>query len=174
MVSDLGGVILIVFVITAELGASYQQTLKVQFVIFFLTTVVFIPDARPVFSGNMGGTAPSCLKPSATRRGMIFQCNFIVIIYAVYCGCYECVMNVLWMCDEYVMNVFWMCHGCVMNVLWMCYGCVRDVLWMCEGCYGCIGDCYGCVKDVCVMDEWWIFYIYRVSCIVNGIVIVIL
>ena len=28
--------------------------------------------------------------------------------------------------------------------------------------------------DVCVMDEWWVFYIYCVSCIVNGIVIVIL
>ena len=29
------------------------------------------------------------------------------------------------------------------------------------------------VKDVCVMDEWWIFYIYCISCIVKGIVIVI-
>ena len=168
----------------------------------FLTTAVFIPDARPVFSLNVCGTAPSGLKPSAKRRGMIiFQCNVIVIMFAV---CYECVMNVLWMCYESVMSVMsvmrvlwecyecyeryesvmkvlwrcyegdmdvlWMCYGCVMGVLWVCYGCVMDVwgmLWMCE-------VCYGCVKDVCVMDEWWIFYIYCVSCIVNGIVIVIL
>ena len=163
MVSDLGGVILIVFVITAELGASYQQTLKVLFVIFFLTTVVFIPDARPVFSGNMGGTAPSCLKPSATRRGMIFQCNFIVIIYAVYCGCYECVMNVLWMCDECVMNVLWMCHGCAMNVLWMCYGCVRDVLGMCEGCVRDVMDALGIVMDVLRMYAWWMNDGYFIS-----------
>ena len=153
---------------------------------------MFIPDARPVFSGNVCGTAPSCLKPSATRRGMIiFQCNVIVIMFAVRYGCvmnvlwmcYECVMNVLWMCYESVMRalweryesvmkVLWKCYGCVMGVLWVCYGCVRYVmdvwgmLWMCE-------VCYGCVKDVCVMDEWWICYIYCVSCIVKGIVIVI-
>ena len=111
----------------------------------------------------MCGTAPSCLKPSATRRGMIFQCNVIVIMLWV---CYMCVMDVLWMCYESVsrvlwecyendMRVLWKCYESVMKVLWMCYGCVMDVwgmLWMCEG-------CYGCVKDVCVMDEWWIFYI---------------
>ena len=66
-----------------------------------------------------------------------------------------------------VMNVLWMCYESVMRVLWKCYENVLDVLWMCE-------VCYGCVKDVCVMDEWWVFYIYCVSCIVNGIVIVIL
>ena len=131
------------------------------YVIFFLTTVVFIPDARPVFSGNMGGTAPSCLKPSATRRGKIFQCNVIVIMFVV---CYECVVKVLWKCNESVMNVLWMCYECVMDGLWLCEGCVRDV-W---------GMDWGCVKDVCVMDECWIFYIYCVRCIVNGIVIVIL
>ena len=122
------------------------------YVIFFLTTVVFIRDARPVFSGSMAGTAPSCWKPSATRRGMIFQCNVIVIIYAVYCGCYECVMNVWLMCYECVMNVSWMCYECRMNVLWMCYGCVMNVLWMC---YECVMDVWGmcwmhwgCVRDV--------------------------
>ena len=100
---------------------------------------MFIPDAGPVFSGNVCGTAPSCLKPSATRRGMIiFQCNFIVIMFAV---CYECVMKALWKCYESVMDVLWMCYGCVMGVLWVC-----EV-------------CYGRVKDVCVMDKWWIFYL---------------
>ena len=59
---------------------------------------------------GMCGTAPSCLKPSATRRGMIFKCNVIVIMFAV---CYESVMKVLWMC-----------YGCVMAE---CYGCVMDV-----------------------------------------------
>ena len=124
---------------------------------------------------EMCDTAPSCSKPSATRWGMIFQCNVIVIMFAV---CYECVMNVLWkfyesvmrvLWERYesVMKVLWMCYGCVIDLLWMCYGCVMGVLWMCE-------VCYGRVKDVCVMDEWWIFYIYCVSCIVNGIVIVIL
>ena len=165
MVSGLGRVILILFVITAEMWVI-NKTLKVLFDIF-LTTVVFIPDARPVFSGKMCGTAPSCLKPSATRRGMIFQCNVIVIMLWV---CYMCVMNVLWMCYGCVMNVLWECYESAMKVLWMCYGCVMDVwgmLWMCE-------VCYWCVKDVCMMDEWWIFYIYCVSCIVNCIVIVIL
>ena len=130
-----------------------NKTLKVLFDIF-LTTIVFIPDARP-FSENMCGTAPSCLKPSATRRGMIFQCNVIIIVlwlpltvlwmcYECVMDdiCYECVMNVLWICYECVMDLWGMCYGCVMDVGGMCYGCVRDVLWMCKGCYGCIGDCY--------------------------------
>ena len=167
---------------------------------------MFIPDARPVFSGNVCGTAPSCLKPSATRRGMIiFQCNVIVIMFAVRYGCvmnvlwmcyesvmrvlwerYESVMKVLWKCYESVMKVLWKCYESVMKVLWVCYGCVMGVLWMCEVCYGCVRYvmdvwgmlwmcevCYGRVKDVCVMDEWWIFYIYCISCIVKGIVIVI-
>ena len=144
------------------------------------------PDARPVFSMNMCSTAPSGLKPSAKRRGMIiFQCNVIVIMFAV---CYGCVMNVLWMCYECVMNMLRKCYESVMKVLWKCYGSVMEVLWMCYGCvmgvlwvwYRCVMGvlwmcevCYGRVKDVCVMDEWWIFYIYCVSCIVNSIVIMI-
>ena len=121
---------------------------------------MFIPDARPVFFLNMCGTAPSCLKPSATRWGMIFQCNAIVMSAV----CYGCVMNVLWMC----MDVLWMCYECVMNVSWMCsemcYGCVMGVSWMHWGCvmdalgmcYGCIGDvlwmCWGCMRDGWMMD----------------------
>ena len=114
---------------------------------------MFIPDARQVFSLNMCGTAPSCLKPSATRWGMIFQCSAIVVMSAV---CYECVVSVLWMCYECIMNVY----GYVMDMLWMCYGCIMDVL--------------GIVRNVLRMYAWWIFYIYCVNCIVNGIVIVIL
>ena len=78
------------------------------------------------------------------------------------CACY-----VLWKCSESVMDVWGVCYGCVTDVWGMCYGCVRDVM-------DALGMGYGCVKDVCVMDEWWIFYIYCVSCILNGIVIVIL
>ena len=117
-------------------------------------TAVFIPDARPVFSMNMCGTAPSGLKPSAKRRGMIiFKCNVIVIMFAVRYGCvmnvlwmcYECVMNVLWMCYESVMRVLWERYESVMKVLWKCYGCVMGVLWVCEVCYGCVRY---------VMDVW--------------------
>ena len=116
MVSGLGRVILILFVITAELCEFINKTLKALLCDIVTKTVVSIPDARPVFSGNMGGTAPSCLKPSAKHRGMIFQCNVIFIMYD---GCYECVRNVLQMCYGCVMNVLWMCNGCVMNLLWV-------------------------------------------------------
>ena len=115
-------------------------------------TAVFIPDARPVFSMNMCGTASSGLKPSAKRRGMIiFQCNVIVIMFAV---CYGCVMNVLWMC-----------YGCVMNVLWKCYESVVDVLWMCYGwmCYGCVMDGLGIVRNVLRMYAWWMNDGYFIS-----------
>ena len=165
MVSDLCGVILILFVITAELCASYQQNVERALMIFFLTTVVFIPDARPVFSGNVCGTAPSCLKPSATRRGMIiFKCNVIVIMFAVCYGCvmnvlwicYECVMKVLWECYESVMEVLWKCYESVMKVLWKCYESVMKVLWMCDG-------CVRYVMDVLRMYAWWMNDGYFIS-----------
>ena len=106
----------------------------------------------------MCGTAPSCLKPSATRRGMIFQCNVIVIMLWV---CYMCVMNVLWMCYECVMRVLWERYESVMKVLWKCYESVMDVLWMCyESVMIVLWKCYESVVDVWVMDEWWIFYIH--------------
>ena len=140
-----------------------------------IKTVVFILDARPVFSVNiysrcqtgvfceyMCGTAPSGVKPSATCWGMIFQCNVNVITYSV---CYRCVMGVLWMCYERVMDMLWMCYGCVMNVCWMCYECVMHVLWMCDGCVMNVWwMCYECVMDVswtcagCVMNVWWMCY----------------
>ena len=186
MVSDLCGVILILFVIIDELWEFINKTLKGLLVYIVTKTCRVHSRCQTGVLCKMCDTAPSCSKPSATRWGMIFQWNVIVIMFAV---CYECVMNVLWMCYESVMkvlwecyesvmrvlweryesvmDVLWMCYGCVIDVLWMCYGCVMGVLWMCE-------VCYGRVKDVCVMDEWWIFYIYCVSCIVNGIVIVIL
>ena len=176
MVSGLGRVILILCVITAELWASYQQHVESAAMLYFswqLSCSFQMPDRCFMW---ICGTAPSCSKPSATRWGMmIFQC-YCYYVCCVLWMCYECVMDVLWMCYECVMNVLWMCYESVMRVLWECYGCygcvryVMDVwgmLWMCE-------VCYGCVKDVCVMDEWWIFYIYCVSCIVNGTVIVIL
>ena len=134
------------------------------------------PDARPVFSMNMCGTAPSGLKPSAKRRGMIiFQCNVIVIMFAVCYGCvmnvlwmcYGCVMNVLWMCYESVMKVLWKCYESVMEVLWMCYGCVVDVLWVCYGCVmSVLWVCYGCVRyvmDVLRMYAWWMNDGYFIS-----------
>ena len=95
------------------------------------------------------GTAPSCLKPSATRWGMmIFQCYWYYVCCVLWM-CYECVMDD--MCYECVMNVLcvmdvlWMCYECVMDVLWMCEGCVMDVLWMCEG---------------CVMDAWGMLWMH--------------
>ena len=116
---------------------------------------MFIPDARPVFSMNMCGTAPSGLKPSATRRD-IFQCNVIVIMLWV---CYECVMDVLWLCYESVMNVLWKCYESVMKVSWKCYGCVMDVLWMlyCECVMDVLGMLWmhlGCVRDVLWQYAW--------------------
>ena len=156
---------------TGDICCHYWQLILVD---IFLTTVVFIPDARPVFSGNVCGTAPSCLKPSATRRGMIiFQCNVIVIMFAVRYGCvmnvlwmcYECVMRVLWERYESVMKVLWKCYESVMGVLWVCYGCVRYVmdvwgmLWMCEVCYGRVRY----VMDVLRMYAWWMNDGYFIS-----------
>ena len=173
MVSDLGGVILILFVIIDELWEFINKTLKWLLVYIVTKTCRVHSRCQTGVLCKMCDTAPSCSKPSATRWGMIFQCNVIMFavcyesVMKVLWMCYGCVMNVLWKCYESVMRALWKCYESVMNVLWMCYGCVMGVLWMCE-------VCYGRVKDVCVMDEWWIFYIYCVSCIVNGIVIVIL
>ena len=126
-----------------------------------------IPDAKPVFSVNMSGTAPSFSKPFATHWGMIFQCNAIVITHAVCHKCvlwmyFECVKDVLWMWWMWcgwmgcgcVMDVLWMCYGCVTDVLWMCYWCVRDVLWMHWGGYGCVNDAW------CMRDGWMVDALY--------------
>ena len=195
MVSDLGGVILILFVITAELCASYQQNVE--------SAIWYFPNNCRVHSRCQTGVfwwyvwhgtqlfKALCNTP---RYDISMQCSsyryYVMNMLDVW---YECVMDVLWKCYGCVMKVLWKCYESVMDVLRMCYGCVRYVmdvwgmLWMCEECYGCVRNVmdvwgmllmcevyYGCVKDVCVMDEWWIFYIYCVSCIINGIVIVIL
>ena len=134
----------------------------------FLTTAVFIPDARPVFSLNVCGTAPSGLKPSAKRRGMIiFQCNVIVMMPAV---CYMCVLDVLWMCYESVMRVLWECYECyesVMRALWKRYESVIKVLWKCyESVMKVLWKCYGCVMAVlwvceeCMRDGWMMDILY--------------
>ena len=149
---------------------------KSCYVICLTKPVVFISDARPVFYVDMWhGTQLLKALCNTLRYDDI---SMLLVL------CLLCVMNVLWLCYECVMNVLWMI--CVMNVLWMCYG--WYVLWMCYGsvmnvlymCYGCVRDVlwihWGLllVKDVCVMDEWWIFYIYWVNCIGTGILIVIL
>ena len=93
------------------------------------------------------GTAPSWLKPSATRWGMmIFQCYWYYVCCVLWM-CYECVMSVL--C---VMNVLWMCYGCVMDVWGMCYGCVRDVM-----------DALGIVINKLRMYVWWMNDGYFIS-----------
>ena len=142
MVSDLCGVILISFVITAELCASYQQNVESAIWYFPNNCRVHSRCQTGVFWENVWhGT--QLLKPSATRRGMIFKCNVIVIMLWVCYMCYECDMDVLWMCYESVMSVMWAlwkCYESVMKVLWKCYGCVMDVLWMC---YGCVMDVWG-------------------------------
>ena len=124
MVSGLGGVILIFFVIIDEFWEFINKTLKALLVYIVTKTVVFIPDARPVFFVNMCGTAPSGLKPSQHAEMWCFNA-MLLLLYLL------CVMEVLWMCYECVKNVFWMCYECVVNVLRMCYGCVTDVLGMC-------------------------------------------
>ena len=176
MVSGIGRVIWILLVITAELSASYQQNVESAVMIFWLKLLCSfqMPDRCFLWICN------------TPRYDISMQCYryYVMSMLDVW---YECVMDVLWKCYESVMRVLWMCYGCVMYVLWMRYGCVMDVLRMCEASYVCVRYvmdvwsmlwmcevCCGCVKDVCVMDEWWIFYIYCVSCIVNGIVIVIL
>ena len=132
---------------------------------------MFIPDARPVFSMNMCGTAPSGLKPSAKRRGMIiFQCN-VVMMFAVCYGCvmnvlrmcFGCVINMLWKCYESVVKVLWKCCESVMKVLWKCYGCIMDVLWMC---YGCVMDVLWIVRNVLRMYAWWMNDGYFISTVV--------
>ena len=163
----------ILFVIAAELCAIYQQNVE--------SAIWYFPNNCRVHSrcqtGVFGeyvwhGTQLFIALCNTPRYDISMQCYRYYVMSMLYV-CYECVMDVLWMCYEGVMKVLWVLwerYESVMKVLWMCYGCVMDVwgmLWMCE-------VCYGCVKDVCVMDTWWIFYIYCVSCIVNGTVIVIL
>ena len=164
MVSDLGGVILILFVIIDELWEFINKTLKGLLVYIVTKTCRVHSRCQTGVLCKMCDTAPSCSKPSATRWGMIFQCNVIVIMFAV---CYESVMNVLWMCYESVMNVLWMCYECVMKVLWECYESVMKVLWMCCGCVmGVLWVCYGCVRyvmDVLRMYAWWMNDGYFIS-----------
>ena len=142
MVSDLCGVILILFVIIDELWQFINKTLKGLLVYIVTKTCRVHSRCQTGVLCKMCDTAPSCSKPCATRWGMIFQCNVIVIMFAV---CYECVMNVLWMCYGCVMDVLWMCYGCVMGVLWMCYGCVMGVM------------------DVLRMYAWWMNDGYFIS-----------
>ena len=164
MVSDLRGVILILFVIIDELWEFINKTLKGLLVYIVTKTCRVHSRCQTGVLCKMCDTAPSCSKPSATRWGMIFQCNVIVIMFAV---CYECVMNVLWKCYESVMKVLWECYESVMKVLWKCYGCVIDVLSMCYGCVmGVLWVCYGCVRyvmDVLRMYAWWMNDGYFIS-----------
>ena len=160
----------ILFVITAELCASYQQNVESVIWYFPNNCRVHSRCQTGVFWENVWhGTQLFKALCNTPRYDISMQCYRYYVMSMLYV-CYECVMDVLWMCYESVMRVLWKCYESVMKVLWKCYESVMDVwgmLWMCE-------VCYGCVKDVCVMDEWRIFYIYCVSCIVNGIVIVIL
>ena len=142
MVSGPWRVILILII--DELCEFINKTLKALLFDIVTKTVVFIPDARPVFSVNMwhGTQLLKALCNTLRYEDIAMKCYRML-----------CVMNVWWwMCHECVMNVLWMCYGSVMNVLWMCYGRVMDVLWMCYGCYGCVMDvlwtCHGCVMDV--------------------------
>ena len=148
MVSGLGRVILILFVITAELSASYQQNFESAVMICLTKPVVFIPDARPVFYVNMWHGTQLLKALCNTLRYediAMLLCMLCVVLWMFY----ECVMEVLWMCYECDTNVLRMCYECVVDVLWMCYGCVRDVLWI----------CYGCVR----MYAWWMNDGYFIS-----------
>ena len=162
MVSDLCGVILILFVIRAELWASYQQHVESAAMLYFswqLSCSFQMPDR--CFMWMWHGTQLLKALCNTLRYDDISMLLLLRML---------CVMNVLWMCFGYVMNVLWMCFECALNVLWMCYGCVMDVLWVCYGCvmdvlwvcYGCVMDvlwmCYGCVRyamDVLRMYAWW-------------------
>ena len=165
MVSGLGRVILILFVFTAELCASYPQNVE--------SAIWDFPNNYRVHSRCQTGVFSECvwhgtqwfkaLCKTPRYDNIPMQCYCYDACCVLYV-CFGCVMNVLWECYESVMKALWRCYESVMKVLWKCYGCVMAVLWL----------CYGCVKNVCVMDEWWIFHIYCVSCISNGIVIVIL
>ena len=175
MVSDLGGVILILFVIIDELWEFINKTLKGLLVYIVTKTCRVHSRCQTVFLCKMCDTAPSCSTPSATRWGMIFQCNVSVIMFAV---CYESIMKVLWMCYGCVLNVLWMCYECVMKVLYKCYESVMRALWKCYEsvmkvlwmCYRCVMDvlwvCYGCVRyvmDVLRMYAWWMNDGYLIS-----------
>ena len=148
MVSGLGRVILILFVITAELSASYQQNFESAVMICLTKPVVFIPDARPVFYVNMWHGTQLLKALCNTLRYediAMLLCMLCVELWMFY----ECDIEVLWMCYECVTNVLRMCYECVMNVLWMCYGCVMDALGMC---YGYVMDVWGCMRDGWMMD----------------------
>ena len=156
MVSGPWRVILILII--DELCEFINKTLKALLFDIVTKTVVFIPDARPVFSVNMwhGTQLLKALCNTLRYEDIAMKCyRYYVCCVLWMCGdgcvmnvlwmCYECVMDVLWTCYGRVMDVLWMCYGCygcVTDVLWTCYGRVMDVLWMCYGCYGCIGDCY--------------------------------
>ena len=153
MVSGLGRVILILFVITAELCASYQQNVE--------SAIWYFPNNCRVHSRCQTGVfweyvwhgtqlfKALCNTP---RYDISMQCYRYYVMSMLYV-CYECVMDVLWMCYECVMNVLWECYESVMKVLWKCYGCVLDVLWECyESVMKVLLMCYGCVRYV--MDVW--------------------
>ena len=151
MVSDLCGVILILFVIRAELWANYQQHVESAAMLYFswqLSCSFQMPDR--CFRWMWHGTQLLKALCNTLRYDDISMLLLLRML---------CALNVLWMCYGCDMDVLWMCYGCVMDVLWMCYGCVRyamDVLWM----------CYGCVRyamDVLRMYVWWMNDGYFIS-----------
>ena len=156
MVSGLGRVILILLVNTAELCEFINKTLKALLCYIFPNNCRVHSRCQTGVFWEYGWQGTQLFKAfcNTPRNDISMQC-YRYIMYAVYCGCYECVMNVSRMWCWCVMNVLWMCYGCVvvvMDVLWMCYGCVRDVM-----------DALGIVINVLRMYAWWMNNGYFIS-----------
>ena len=150
----------ILFVITAELCASYQQNVESAIWYFPNNCRVHSRCQTGVFWENVWhGTQLFKALCNTPRYDISMQCYRYYVMSMLYV-CYECVMDVLWMCYECyesVMRALWKCYESVMKVL----RCVMDVLWMCEVCYGCVRY----VMDVLRMYALWMndgYFIYTV------------
>ena len=157
VVSGLGRVILILFVIIDELCEFIKKTLKA------LLCYIFPNNCRVHSRCQTGvfweyvwhGTQLFKALCKTLRYAISMQCY----CYYACCVLWMCYEHVLWMCYECVMNVSWMYHECVMR-------CVMDVLWMWGMGYGCVRDimdALGIVINVLRMYAWWMNDGYFIS-----------